>query len=261
MDKGSQLGIVHLFPMLMGTYGDGGNIKVLAYRAKARDIAVDVVTVGPGDQVPAGADLYVIGGGEDTGQLVAAEQLRQSTSFTKACDAGATIFAVCAGLQVLGHNFDVADGVSADGVGLLDVVTTRRPVRAVGEVLTEAMPGHGMSMLNGYENHAGATTLGPEAKPLAKVVSGIGNGAGGAAGDGLEGAVQGNVLATYMHGPVLARNPRLADWLLTKATGQELTPFEMPYTEELQAERLAYIKSGRLSAEAAITTTKPRRRP
>jgi len=255
----SCLRLVHLFPVLMGTYGDGGNLDVLTYRARARGIDSEVITVGPEDAIPGQADLYVLGGGEDGGQLVAAQRLRESDAFTQACAAGAAVFAVCAGFQILGQSFEVADGQIQPGVGLLDAVTRRRQQRAVGEVIAQPLGGLDWPYLTGYENHGGGTTLGEAAAPLAKVTCGIGNGAGGPQGDGLEGAIQGNVLATYLHGPVLARNPALADYLLGKATGQQLAPLAAPLVDQLRAERLAYAQSGKLSAEAA-STARPRRR-
>jgi CobQ-like glutamine amidotransferase family enzyme len=144
----------------------------------------------------------------------------------------------------------VSGGEVEPGLGLLDATTRRREPRAVGEVLAE--PLDGSPLLTGYENHGGGTVLGPAARPLARVVAGVGNG-GGADGDGFEGMVQGSVLATYLHGPVLARNPALADRLLERATGAPLTPFEAPHVAELRAEREAYARSGKLSAEAART--------
>ncbi|MDR2453744.1 MAG: glutamine amidotransferase [Bifidobacteriaceae bacterium] len=248
---GGEVGIVHLYPTLMGTYGDGGNLKVLVRRLAARGIGSRTVTVDPGGAVPESADLYVLGGGEDASQIAASRALRESGALGRAAGRGAVVFAVCAGLQVLGHDFEIAGGAVEPGLGLLDATTRRRSPRAVGEVLAE--PLDGSPALTGYENHGGGTALGPAAKPLARVVAGIGNGAGGPGGDGAEGAVQGRVLATYLHGPVLARNPALADRLLELALGGELPPWEAPYVAELRSEREAYARSGKLSAESART--------
>ncbi|MDR1393634.1 MAG: glutamine amidotransferase [Bifidobacteriaceae bacterium] len=268
------VGIVHLYPTLMGTYGDGGNVRLLVRRLAVRGLGATVITVNPGDAVPELADLYVIGGGEDVSQVVAARQLATSGALGRALDRGAVLFAVCAGLQVLGHSFEVAGGRLEPGLGLLDATTVRRQPRAVGEVL--AQPFDGSPLLTGYENHGGGTLLGPLARPLAQVIAGVGNG-GGAKGDGTEGMVQGNIVATYLHGPVLARNPALADRLLAMALaggrpsgasglGQvgrpnakrsirlpELAPYEAPYVADLRAEREQYTRSGRLSAESART--------
>ncbi|MDR0945183.1 MAG: glutamine amidotransferase [Bifidobacteriaceae bacterium] len=253
----SRLGIVHLYPTLMGTYGDAGNVAVLRHRAAGRGIGVEIVTVGPGDPVPALGDLYVIGGGEDHGQVVAARLLRQSGALAAAVTRGAAVFAVCAGLQVIGTDFEVAGGAIEPGLGLLDARTRRREPRAVGEVLADPDPALGLDFLTGYENHGGGTELGDGARPLARLRerpggghTGIGNGAGGPAGDGTEGAYAGHVLGTYLHGPVLARNPGLADLLLAWAAGRDLAPFAAPYVPELRAERAAYVTAGTLSPAA-----------
>ncbi|MDR1294235.1 MAG: glutamine amidotransferase [Bifidobacteriaceae bacterium] len=231
-----------MFPTLMGTYGDGGNVAVLRDRALRRGIGVEVVTLGPDDAVPTHGDLYVVGGGEDHGQVAAARRIRAHGALSAAVDAGATVFAVCAGLQVIGESFEVEGGAVEPGAGILDVVTRRRHPRAVGEVLADPIAPLGVPRLTGYENHGGGTLLGRDAAPLATVVAGIGNGAGGPGGDGTEGAVAGRILGTYLHGPVLARNPALADQLLTWAVGCDLAPLDAPFVEELRAEREAYLR-------------------
>jgi CobQ-like glutamine amidotransferase family enzyme len=235
----------------MGTYGDGGNVAVLQDRARRRGIGVEVATVGPDEAIPAHADLYVVGGGEDHGQIVAARRIREQGTLRRAVDGGAVVFAVCAGLQVIGEHFEVEGGAVEPGAGILDAVTRRRHPRAVGEVLADPIPHLNLPRLTGYENHGGGTLLGPNATPLAKVVAGVGNGAGGPDADAVEGAVAGHVLGTYLHGPVLARNPALGDLLLTWAVGSELAPLDAPFVAELRAEREAYVASGRLSAAAA----------
>ncbi|MDR0432000.1 MAG: glutamine amidotransferase [Bifidobacteriaceae bacterium] len=245
------LGIVHVFPSLMGTYGDGGNVAVLANRARRRGIAVTTTTIGPDDRIPRQGDLYVVGGGEDHGQIAAARRIREQGSLNHAADAGATVFAVCAGLQVLGVDFEVEGGAIEPGACILDLTTRRREPRAVGEVLADPLPRLGLPPLTGYENHGGGSLLGPGAEPLAQVRAGIGNGSGGAHGDGTEGVLAGRVLGTYLHGPVLARNPELADLLLTWATGHDLQPLDAPFVAELRAERAAYVASGKLSPPAA----------
>jgi CobQ-like glutamine amidotransferase family enzyme len=214
---------------------------------------VEIVTVGPDDPIPAQGDLYVVGGGEDHGQIAAARRIRAQGTLRRAADAGSTLFAVCAGLQVIGQDFEVEGGQVEPGAGILDLTTRRREPRAVGEVLANPAPELGLPQLTGYENHGGGTRLGPGVRPLAAVVAGIGNGAGGPRGDGTEGAVAGHVLGTYLHGPVLARNPALADLLLAWTVGRDLAPLDAPWVDQLRAERAAYVASGRLSAAAADT--------
>ena len=229
--------IAVIYPDLLGTYGDGGNAVILAQRLRWRGQDAEIVEVRAGQPAPASCDIYVLGGGEDAPQALAADQLLIDRPLHKAVDGGAVVFAVCAGLQVLGHSFLVAGGKMQPGLGLLDITTGRAAKkRAVGEIVVEPDPywGGRLPMLTGYENHAGVTELGPLATPLGRVVTGIGNGAG----DGMEGAVRGHVLGTYLHGPVLARNPALADLLLGWVVG-DLELLDDAEEAELRAERLA----------------------
>jgi len=231
-----QLRVVRLFPDLLGTYGDDGNAVVLAQRARWRGIEAEIVDVRSGDAVPEDGDIYVIGGGEDGPQTAAARQLAASGALGRAVERGAPVLAVCAGFQLLGTSFLGPDGTSTEGLGLLDVVTERRTgPRMVGDVITEADPALGLPPLTGYENHAGASRLGPTARPLGTVRRGTGNGTG-------EGVLAGRIVATYLHGPVLARNPALADLLLAWALDVEpgsLEPLDDTLVDALRAERLA----------------------
>ena len=233
----SALRIVSVYPMLLGTYGDGGNLRVLAVRARARGHQVDAVELDAGEPVPSTADVYVLGGGEDDAQVAAAQALRHDGGLARAVDAGAVVFGVCAGYQLLGSEFPGSDGAATPGLGLLDVTTTRLPERAVGELLVSPTADSGLiEPLTGYENHAGGTRLGPVARPLGAVRRGVGNGAGSPVPS--EGAVQGRIVGTYLHGPGLARNPELADLLLSWALGEPLTPWQQPDITALRAERL-----------------------
>jgi len=154
------------------------------------------------------------------------------------------VFGVCAGYQLLGSVFPGSDGVPEPGVDLLDVSTDRLPKRAVGELLAVPCTPGLEQPLTGYENHAGATHLGPDAQPLARVEVGVGNG-GQSAGSQFEGAVQAHVIGTYLHGPGLARNPELADLLLSWAVGSPLPPWAQADIEALRAERLATVRGRR----------------
>ena len=236
------VGVVLLYPELLGTYGDSGNATILAQRLRWRGIAADVHTVRSGEPVPESAEVYVVGGGEDLPQALAARQLGAGTGsgpLHRAVDAGAAVFAVCAGLQVLGTSFVGPDGVAAAGLGLLDVTSTQgRGPRAVGELVVD--PDSGLPPLTGYENHSGVTTLGPAARPLGRVRIGVGNGTA----DGVDGAQQGRVVGTYLHGPALARNPALADHLLESVVGP-LAPLDDTVPDELRAERLAAAAAAR----------------
>jgi CobQ-like glutamine amidotransferase family enzyme/UDP-N-acetylmuramyl tripeptide synthase len=240
----SALRVVVIYPDLLGTYGDGGNGCVLAARAAWRGIPVELVLARSDAGLPQGADLYCVGGGEDGPQIQAAERLGDG-NLTAAVAGGATVLAVCAGYQIMGTSFPGPDGSLHAGVGLLDVSTVRGSGRrAVGEIVAEPLmvapdlvpvtAGTGLARLTGFENHAGVTTLGSSAQPLARVISGTGN----AEGSGTDGARAGRVVGTYLHGPVLARNPRLADMLLALATGSVPAPLDDEEEEALHEERL-----------------------
>ena len=231
----SALRIVSLFPALLGTYGDGGNAVVLAQRCRWRGIDVELIEVDAHDTVPQDADVYLLGGGEDGAQAAAADALQVTLAdrapLARAVARGAQLLAVCAGLQLVGNVFCDAAGARTRGLGLIDLTTTRRHTRAVGEVLALPQPDLELPPLSGFENHAGSTALGSTVRALAVVQRGVGNGAADDRGRVLEGAVTPNVIATYLHGPVLARNPALADLLIARATGttrQSLAPLIVP---------------------------------
>jgi CobQ-like glutamine amidotransferase family enzyme len=238
--------IVLVFQSLLGIYGDRGNATVLAKRLAWRGFDAVLSTVEPGDPLPDTGDVYLLGGGEDAAQISAVNALRADGGLHRAVDRGAAVLAVCAGYQIVGRSFTVADGPGGtpegdsviEGLGLLDVTTTRGPVRAVGEILSRWEGRDGDEQwLTGFENHGGYTVLGPDAAPLARVEVGVGN-----CGDGTEGAVAGTVVGTYPHGPVLARNPALADHVLALALGEPLAPLDRPELVELRRQRLAAVR-------------------
>lgn len=235
----STLNIISVYPELLGTYGDTGNVTILAMRAKWRGYDVEVTTLDAGTPVPTAADIYVLGGGEDAMQTQAASELISDGSLRMAVERGAVVLAICAGMQILGDSFPDAGGTTRAGLGILDIVThaTQEP-RAVGELLIEPDASSGLDVLTGFENHAARTTLGVGCRPLGSVEVGIGN------GDGTEGAVFGHVIGTYMHGPALARNPALADVLLGWATGDELIPLDDTEPELLHDERVRDASKG-----------------
>ncbi|MBN9643735.1 type 1 glutamine amidotransferase [Corynebacterium mendelii] len=245
-----QIGLI--LPEVLGTYGDDGNALVLRQRARMRGIPADIVTVHLGDPVPDSLDMYCIGGGEDTAQIVAAEYLREDGGLAAAAGKKAPIVAICAGMQILGRSFR-ASGKMVPGLSLLDITTGSLRRRTIGEV-SSTPTGEGITApltapLTGFENHLGATLLGGDARALGTVMDGVGNCDGHAAeGDSdperqttAEGVVQGSVIATYMHGPALARNPQLADLVLARALGidpAELSGLDMPEVVTLRRERL-----------------------
>lgn len=196
-----------LFPDLLGTYGDRGNAMVLADRLTRRGIDNEVVTVLAGDPVPGGLDCYVLGGGEDHTQGVAAQYLRES-DFEQSWRDGAAIVAICAGFQLLGTHLELGNGDTMPGLGFIDARTAPGPVRRVGDTVLECSDPR-VGAVSGFENHRGVTTVGASCTPL-------GLDRRGGAPDGV---LQDRILATYLHGPVLARNPALADIVLEWIVG------------------------------------------
>ncbi|TDC07881.1 glutamine amidotransferase [Streptomyces sp. 8K308] len=233
----STLRVVWVYPDLLSTYGDQGNVLVVERRARQRGLAVERVDVRSDQQIPTSGDIYLIGGGEDRPQRLAAERLRRDGGLHRAAENGAIIFSVCAGYQILGHEFINDLGQREPGLGLLDVVSTRgEGERCVGDVLADIDDALGLPQLTGFENHQGITHLGPGVRPFARVRVGKGNGTG----DGTEGAWRDTVIGTYMHGPVLARNPGIADLLLRLTLDvRALPPVDDRWYEALRAERIA----------------------
>jgi lipid II isoglutaminyl synthase (glutamine-hydrolysing) len=236
----SSLRLVWVYPDLLSTYGDRGNLLVLERRARLRGLAVEAVMVDADQRVPRQADIYLMGGGEDLPQVLAARRLRADGGLAAAAEGGAVIFAVCAGYQLLGTEFGGENGQPLPGLEILNIHSGRGQRRGVGEILADVDPALGVPRLTGFENHQGVTRLGPEVAPLAKVVAGVGN------GDGTEGAVAGRVVGTYLHGPVLVRNPGLADLLLTWAAGAlpPLPTGDEEWTQRLREQRLAAVPAG-----------------
>ncbi|AGP61890.1 cobyric acid synthase CobQ2 [Mycobacterium intracellulare subsp. yongonense 05-1390] len=227
-----RIGLV--LPDVMGTYGDGGNALVLRQRLLLRGIPAEIVEITLADPVPESLDLYTLGGAEDYAQRLATRHLVKHPGLQRAAQRGAPVLAICAAVQVLGHWYETSAGERVDGVGMLDATTSPQAARTIGELATRPLLAGLTERLTGFENHRGGTVLGPSASPLGAVVKGAGN----RSGDGFDGVVQGSVIATYMHGPCLARNPQLADLLLGSVVG-ELPPLPMPEVDLLRRERLA----------------------
>jgi hypothetical protein len=249
MTRESAVRIAVVLPELLGTYGDGGNGVVLEHRLRWRGIAVERIECADAATMPDSADLYLLGGGEDRPQTLAARELRASGAIGRAHARGAVVFAVCAGYQIVGGSFPGAQGTER-GLDLLDVTTiVGTGPRAVGELLFEPVVRVGLPLITGFENHQGVTALGADAQPLGRVVHGVGNGADRGA-NATEGAFAERIVATYAHGPVLARNPDLADWLLEMVVGP-LAPLDhdvVAATAALRRERLQMVQPRSTSA-------------
>lgn len=231
------LTIVRLYHDLLGTYGDQGNAEVLIHRAQARGIETQLIEVKPHDAVPVTGDIYLLGGGEDGPQTAALEMLSNDGGLQKAVNDGATVFAVCAGFQLIGSTLPNQAGVTVDGLGLIDAQTiyTDAP-RSVGEVVIEFHDDIPLRIMTGFENHQGLTQLGAGMTPLGTVMRGIGNGLASDTVTHPEGVHCGKVFGTYMHGPALARNPQLADLVLESAVGPMAAYYD-DFAESLADER------------------------
>ncbi len=236
----SNLRLVWVYPDLLSTYGDRGNLLVLERRARLRGIGVEAVSVNSDQPVPRHGDIYLLGGGEDLPQVLAARRLSADGGLSAAAAQGSVVFAVCAGYQLIGTEFGGEEGQPVPGLGILDIRSGRGDRRGVGEILGDVDPELGVPRLTGFENHQGVTRIGPAARPLARVLTGVGN------GDGTEGAYAGRVLGTYLHGPALVRNPALADLLLSWAVGS-LPPLggeHEAWTGRFREQRLAAVPVG-----------------
>ena len=220
----STLRVCALYPDLMNIYADRGNILLLERRCAWRGIGFTLTGAGIGDEIdPAAHDLLYIGGGQDRDQLLCARDLVEvkRDALHAAAARGAVILGVCGGYQLLGHSYVIGDE-EIRGVGLLDLVTVREDgPRLIGNVAIEVdlpdptYPGASPRVLAGFENHGGRTRLGPAGQPLGRVLRGHGNDGT----TGLEGGRDGNVIGTYLHGPLLPKNAWFADWLVQTALG------------------------------------------
>jgi CobQ-like glutamine amidotransferase family enzyme len=227
-DSAVRIGLV--YPELLGTYGDRGNAVVLVQRLRWRGHDAELVEVTAGAPIPDSLDVYLFGGGEDDPQVMASAGMRASRSaIDRARAGGAAVLAVCAGFQLIGHSYEAADGTMIDGLDLVDAVTRAGPNRLIGELVVEPDPP--LPVLTGFENHGGRTTLGPSERPLGRVLARNGTG-----GD-REGLLGERMIGTYMHGPVLPRNPVLADHILTWVVG-DLEPIDSAHEERLRAAQL-----------------------
>jgi CobQ-like glutamine amidotransferase family enzyme len=228
----------HLYPEYLNIYADRGNIAVLSQRAALRGHELDVRPVGLGDQLdPAAHDLLYVGGGQDREQaLIAPDLAAKGDTVRAAQEHGVAILAVCGGYQLLGRGYRGRDGSFMPGAALFPHETVAGETRMIGDVLLECElePGD-RRQLAGFENHAGRTLLDPGAEPLGRVLNGFGN-------DGAsryEGCRLGTAIGTYLHGPLLPRNPWLADWLLAQAlahAGAGDAPDLPTLADELEAE-------------------------
>ncbi|HEY5660821.1 MAG TPA: hypothetical protein VIR59_08555 [Gaiellaceae bacterium] len=228
----------HLYPDYLNIYADRGNIAVLARRAAWRGHEIEVRAVSVGEPVEPGAhDLLYVGGGQDREQELVAEDLVAKGEGVRAAVAGgAALLAVCGGYQLMGRSYRDFHGSDLPGIGVFPLETVAGDTRMIGDVLLECELEPGIvRTLAGFENHAGRTKLDPGTEALGHVVAGFGNDGE----SGYEGCRVGRAVGTYLHGPLLPRNPWFADWILAQALahrlGAETPPFE-PLPDELERE-------------------------
>ena len=215
--------LVHLYGDLMNLYGDRGNIISLQRRCAWRGLELEVAEVSIGDQLdPAASDMLFFGGGQDQEQDAVSRDLARGTgeAIQEAVQNGASLLAVCGGYQLLGHYFRTSEGVDIPGTGLFDCHTAAGSRRNVGNVVADAELNGERHTLVGFENHSGQTFLAAGASPLATVR--VGNGNNGE--DRTEGIRYRHAVGTYLHGPILPKNPWLADWLIQGALRRRLGP-------------------------------------
>ncbi len=214
------LRIVHLWPALLNVAGDGGNVSAVELRSKWRGIRTEIVGYEAGDSVPdlASFDIVFVQGGQDVEmRLVALDLPRVAGALREAADAGVVMLPVCAGLQLLGHRYIPNTGETLEGAHVLDLETRGGNQRFMQHAACEVTIDGETSTVVGFENHSGVTELGPGVVPFGRVVAGAGNNGV----DGTEGAQRDNVFATYLHGPVLPKNPWLADVLVRRALSRK----------------------------------------
>jgi lipid II isoglutaminyl synthase (glutamine-hydrolysing) len=239
----------HLYPDYLNIYADRGNIAVFERRAAWRGLELSVEAIGMGQPVEPGAhDLYYVGGGQDREQaLIAPDLAAKGEALHEAVAEGAAVLAVCGGYQLLGAFYRDVSGAEQPGAHVLPLYTVAGQTRMIGDCLIECELEPGVRRtIAGFENHAGRTYLEEGAEPLGRVVAGFGNDGE----SGFEGCRVGRAVGTYLHGPLLPRNPWLADWLLAQALGHATgdDPPELePLMDELEEEAHA-VSAGRAQA-------------
>lgn len=237
------LTIVHLFPELLNLYGDGGNVITLRRRLEWRGLPVQVEEIGMGDAVDfTQADIVFVGGGADREQLIAKDaMMARKAELSAYVENGGVLLAVCGGYQFLGHRYVMGED-AVEGLGIIDMETVRGESRLIGNAAIRSdissVP------IVGFENHGGRTTLGSSVTPLGRC---LGETHGNNGEDGFEGVLYRNLVGTYLHGPLLPKNPQVADWLLARAYEQrgESAPLApLDDSAELEANRVMAQRLG-----------------
>lgn len=226
--------ILYLYPYEMNTYGDWGNVQVLRMRLQWRGWNTEVIEHRPGDVLPSDPDIIFFGGGQDSGQSLIIDDLQKNSDRLHTwIEAGKPMLAICGGYQLLGREFVTQEGDSMPGLGVLDLRTVARSDRLIGNVVLKS-PIFGTVV--GFENHSGRTFLGSGLNPLGEVIQGAGNNNE----DKGEGVIYKSTIGTYLHGPILPKNPRIADWLIERALPEmNNNLMQLPDTYVAQARAIA----------------------
>lgn len=213
--KKYELNILELYPKDMNIYGDSGNVLVLKKRAEKRNISVNILSYNIGDSFPKNVDIVVAGGGQDSGQeKVNKDLLKIKDKLKKLAENYTPMLLICGSYQLFGNYFRTNEGKVLKGISILNAYTEATNERMVGNIITESVP---FGEIIGYENHSGKTTLEGDTLPLGLVKLGAGNNGE----DNTEGARYKNVIGTYLHGSLLPKNPRIADFLISEAMAKK----------------------------------------
>jgi lipid II isoglutaminyl synthase (glutamine-hydrolysing) len=252
----------HLYPDYLNIYADRGNIAVLTRRAFLRGHELVVASIGIGDPLrPGEHDLLYVGGGQDREQsLVAADLAARADAIGEAVSGGAVLLAVCGGYQLLGRGYQGRDGAVLPGAGIFPVETVAGETRMIGDVLLECELEAGVSRaVAGFENHAGRTLLDAGATPFGRVVAGFGNDGS----SGFEGCRVARAIGTYLHGPLLPRNPWLADWLLSQALAHasDTAPEPLPRLDDRLEHQAHAVSAQRARDRGGRARRRPGARP
>lgn len=236
--------IGYLYGDLMNIYGDIGNIIALKKRAQWRGIEVEIKNISMGDKLKKGdVDIFFFGGGQDQAQELVSVDLVKSGKgriIKQEIERGVPLLAICGGYQLLGDYYQPHKGPKLPGISLFPAYTLASHDRMIGNIVIESMFGE----LVGFENHSGKTHLKKDAIALGMVNKGWGNNGK----DRTEGCIYKNAIGCYMHGSLLPKNPKLADWLLQKALevkyGKEIKLEPLDDTLELQAHQKGISRFG-----------------
>jgi len=222
--------VVQLYPKDMNIYGDHGNLLVIQRRLEWYGYEPVVIHYNVGDTFPEHADIVIGGGGQDSGQeIIHADLLKIAPKLKALAEADVPMLMVCGLYQLFGNFFKTSKSTTLEGIGILDVETLATRERLIGNIVTSSEE---FGEIIGYENHSGQTFLGENATPLASVIKGAGNNAK----DAHEGARYKNVIGTYLHGSILPKNPRLADFLIHTAVTKKYGEFSTDIIDDLLAD-------------------------